>query len=397
MTAAADPYGLMSFGVADVASRPGVKWSHPAGRLASWVADMDFPIAPTITDRLAQRVAVDVGYPAWDEAARSPLPALFAERMTARYGWTPGLDRVHELSEVLQGIALAVHHLTDPGDGIVVHTPAYPPFLQVIAATGRRLIEVPAHDGPDRFEWDYDELAERLASGAASPGAARLWILCHPHNPTGRVFGREELGDVAELAARHDLVVLSDEIHADLVHGEAGHVPFAALDPDVAARTVTLSSSSKAFNLAGLRWAILHAGHDGLHDALRALPPHLLGVPNLLAVEATEAAWTEGEGWLAAVLGVLDQNRRRLAELLEERLPAVRYHVPEATYLAWLDCRELELGDDPAVTFRQRGVELSPGPNFGAGGRGFARLNFATSPAVLDEIVARLCGGGQAR
>jgi cystathionine beta-lyase len=394
---AADPFGLTSFGIADLVARPGVKWSHPAGRLASWVADMDFPIAPAVTARLTQRVGVDVGYPAWDEAARSPLPALFAERMAARYGWRPDVDRLHELTEVLQGIALAVHHLTEPGDGVVVHTPAYPPFLQLIAATGRRLIEVPARGAADRFQWDYEDLAARLAAGAGSPGAARLWILCHPHNPTGRVFGPEELGGVAELAARHDLVVLSDEIHADLVHRGATHVPFAALGPDIAARTVTLSSSSKAFNLAGLRWAILHAGHDGLHGALRALPPHLLGVPNLLAVEATEAAWTEGDGWLAAVLGVLDENRHRLADLLAERLPAVRYHVPEATYLAWLDCRELGFGDDPAVEFRKRGVELSPGPTFGSGGRGFARLNFATSPAVLDEIVARLGGEGQGR
>jgi cystathionine beta-lyase len=289
----------------------------------------------------------------------------------------------------MQGVALAVHHLTAPGDGVVLHTPAYPPFLELIAATERRLVQVPAVDSPDRFVWDYDELDDRLTAAAGAPGAARLWILCHPHNPTGRVFDRNELDRIAELAARHELLVVSDEIHAELVHSGAGHVPFASLGPDVASRTITLSSPSKAFNLAGLRWAILHAGHLGFHDELRALPPHYLGVPNLLAVEATDAAWTEGSEWLAAVLAVLDGNRRLLAELLAERLPRVVYHPPEATYLAWLDCRALELGDDPATTFRQRGVELSPGPRFGDPGRGFARLNFATSPAVLEEIVRR--------
>jgi cysteine-S-conjugate beta-lyase len=385
-----DPFGLVGFDVADIATRPGVKWRHPGGRVASWVADMDYPIAPAIVERLTARVAVDVGYPAWDELGRSPLPARFAARMAERFGWSPDGDRLHELADVMQGVALAVHHLTAPGDGVVVHTPAYPPFLELIAATGRELVEIPAIDTPGGFVWDYDELATRLDAPASTSGTTRLWILCHPHNPTGRVFRRDELERVAELAARHDLVVVSDEIHAELVHPGADHVPFASLGAEVAARTVTVTSSSKSFNLAGLHWAILHAGHVSFHDALRALPPHYLGAPNLLAVEATDAAWSDGDEWLAAVRGVLDGNRHLLRDLLAEQLPGVGYHVPEATYLAWLDCRALEFGDDPAATFRRRGVELSPGPRFGSPGTGFARLNFATSPTVLREIVRRM-------
>jgi cystathionine beta-lyase len=387
-----DPFGLTTFGVDDVARRPGEKWGKVDGRLASWVADMDFPIAPAIVERLAGRVAVDVGYPTWDDLSRSPLPQRFAVRMADRFGWSPDVERLHELSDVLQGVALAVHHLTTPGDGIVLHLPAYPPFLELIGATGRTLVDVPAVATADGFVWDYEALDRRL--GAGHDGRrARLWILCHPQNPTGRVFDRAELEVIAELAAKHDLVVVSDEIHADLVHPGREHVPFAALGAAVGARTVTVTSTSKAFNLAGLRWAILHAGPDELHDALAGLPKHYLGAPNLLAVEATDAAWSDGDQWLTAVRGVLDDNRRNLAKLLERHLPGVVHHQPQATYLAWLDCRGLGLGDDPAETFRERGVELAPGPRFGSIGAGFARLNFATSPTVLEAIVERMAGG----
>jgi cystathionine beta-lyase len=385
----ADSFGLTTFGVADVAARPGEKWAKVDGRLAAWVADMDFPIAPAIVERLAGRVAVDVGYPTWDDISRSPLPQRFAVRMADRFGWSPEEGRLHELSDVLQGVALAVHHLTAPGDGIVLHLPAYPPFLELIRATGRTLVDLPALATGDGFVWDYDELDRRLTAGTAG-GRTRLWILCHPQNPTGRVFDRAELEVIAELAAKHSLVVVSDEIHAELVHPGHEHVPFATLDADVAVRTITVTSTSKAFNLAGLRWAILHAGPDDFHEALASLPRHYLGAPNLLAVEATDAAWSDGDEWLTAVRHVLDGNRRDLTALLARNLPGVVYHEPQATYLAWLDCSALELGDDPAEMFRKRGVELAAGPRFGTLGAGFARLNFATSPIVLEAIVERM-------
>jgi cystathionine beta-lyase len=314
-------------------------------------------------------------------------------RMSARFGWSLDPGRLHELSDALQGVAIALHHLTEPGDGVVVHLPAYPPFLELIRETGRRVVDIPAIQTASGYVWDYDELDARLAAARSGRGSARLWILCHPHNPTGRVFAASELGRVAELAAAHDLVVVSDEIHAELVHPGAVHVPFATLGDDVAARTVTVTSASKAFNLAGLRWAVLFAGHRGLHDSISRLPKHYLGAPNLLAVEATDAAWTEGDGWLAAVRGVLDDNRHRLRALLDAHLPEVRYHVPAATYLAWLDCTALGLGGDPAAEFRKRGVELAAGGRFGSIGEGFVRLNFATSPAVLDAIVRRMAAG----
>jgi cysteine-S-conjugate beta-lyase len=388
-----DPYGLTGFGVAEVADRPGEKWQKVDGRLASWVADMDFPIAPAIIERLHRRISVDVGYPTWDDVSRSPLPERFAGRMVDRFGWSPDPERIHELADVLQGVALAVHHLTAPGDGVILHVPAYPPFLELIQETGRSLVDVPAVPTADGFVWNYDELDTRLAAAGQRSGRARLWILCHPQNPTGRVFERAELEVIAELATKHGLVVVSDEIHAELVHPGHDHIPFAALGPEVAARTITVTSGSKAFNLAGLRWAVLHAGLERFHSMITGLPAHYLGTPNLLAVEATDAAWTEGDDWLAAVRRVLDENRRRLGTLLAEHLPGVVYRLPEATYLAWLDCRALGLGDDPAATFRERGVELATGHRFGAVGAGFVRLNLATSPVVLEAIVTTMADG----
>jgi cystathionine beta-lyase len=377
-----DPFGLDGLELDALLRRPGAKWHRAHGRLAAWVADMDFPIAPPIREALEALVREDVGYPDWPEISHSPLRQTFAARMADRHAWSPSVDRLHELSDVVQGVQIAVHHLSQPGDAVVMHTPAYPPFFAAVEGLGRRVLDVPGVLVDGRWSFDYDELDRRLAEQPA-----RLMILCHPHNPLGRVFPRTELERIADVAARHGLIVISDEIHAELVHPPHGHLPFAALGPDVEAITVTITSASKAFNLAGLRWAILHAGSDALQDVLTTLPDHYLGAPSALAVAATDAAWSDGDAWLAAVRERLDRNRRELAGLLATHVPDVGYVVPEATYLAWLDFRRAGLGDDPAAAMRERGVQLSSGPTFGPEGRGFARLNFATSAQVLRTIV----------
>jgi cysteine-S-conjugate beta-lyase len=378
---AQDPFGLRDLDVDTLRRRPGAKWHRPGGRLAAWVADMDFPVAPCISDRLVELATTDLGYPDWERAAASPLPSLFADRMQRRYGWRPQLDRLHELNDVVQGVRLAIHHLTGPGDRIVLHTPAYTPFLRAIEEMGRRIVRVP-------WPFDHEQLDRALD---AEP--ARLLLLCHPHNPTGHVFDRRELERIAAMAHRHDLVVVSDEIHADLTHAPHTHVPFESLGHEVSARSVTVTSASKTFNIAGLRWAVLHAGHDGLHHVLQALGEHYFGAPNLMAVAATEQAWTSGGEWLEAVLAVIDENRHLMGDLLAEHLPGAVYEMPDATYLAWVDCRASGLGDDPAAVFAERGVEVSPGPNFGVEGLGHVRINLATSPSVLRRIVATMGGG----
>lgn len=383
-----DPFGLRSLTADQLRSRRGAKWGgRPDARYAAWVADMDFPVAPAVTDALREIIdRNEFGYPNWGGPfAASPAAKLFPERMAERYGWELDLARLHDMIDVLQGVRGSVHHLSAPGDGVVLHMPAYHPFIDTITEMDRRLVSVDW----DGSAFDYDGLEERLADEATG---ATIWILCHPHNPLGYVFERPELERIAEIAERFDLVVVSDEIHADLMMPGGTHLPFAAVGDEVSARTVTVTSASKAFNLAGLRWAVLHAGCERMHDALRSLPGHYLGAPNLMGVTATVAAWTDGAPWLDAVIQVVDENRHALTDLLAQHLPAVRYTPPDATYLAWLDCRALELGDDPATTFRERGVELSPGPQFGDLGKGHARINLATSPRVLAETVAAMAG-----
>ena len=370
-------------------AKPGVKWRrHGPDVLAAWVADMDFRPAPAITDRVRRVLdAGDLGYRDWFPPDGSPLRSLFAERMSERHGWAiaPGANR--ELCDVIQGVQAVLHVSTAPGDGVVVHTPAYPPFFATLAHMGRRIVDVPAQRTADGWAFDHDSLAARLE---ADP-TIRALLLCNPHNPTGHVFRRDELDELARLAERHDLVVISDEIHADLVHDPHRHLPIAALGDDVASRTVTVSSASKAFNLAGLRWAVMHVGHRPTLDAIDALPPHLLGAPNLLGVEATIAAWTDGAPWLDAIRGQLDRNRHRVVERLGA-IPGVDVGLPDATYLAWIDARGLRLGAEPHDVIRGAGVELSPGPTFGPNGAGFVRLNFATSAEVLEVILDRVAG-----
>ncbi len=216
-----------------------------------------------------------------------------------------------------------------------------------------------------------------------------MLLLCHPHNPTGHVFGADELLALAELAERHDLLIISDEIHADLTYAPRHHRPMALYAPE---RTVTLHAPSKAFNLAALRYAVMHLGPSWVRERVLGVPDHLYGEANLFGATAAYAAWADGDDWLDAVLAHLDGQRHLLADLLHEHLPEVVYTPPAATYLAWLDCRALCLGDDPSAEFARRGVRLSEGPNFGSEGLGHARLNFATSSGLLREIVSAMAG-----
>jgi cystathionine beta-lyase len=369
-------------------AKPGAKWQrHGPDRLAAWVADMDFPTPPPIAAALHRFVDCgDLGYPDW-LGRGTPLRSLFADRMARRFGWCPSADHVREICEVVQGIQRVLDLATPAGSLLALHTPAYPPFLDTSSAMDRPILAIPATRTPDGWAFDHDRFAEELTAAA---GRCRALLVCNPHNPTGHVFTRAELERLATLAEEHDLVILSDEIHADLVYVPHEHVALASLDPATAARTVTLTSATKAFNIAGVRCAVAHVGSDALRDAWDAQPAHLFGVVSPLGVEATRAAWEDSDVWLDAVRVHLDRNRRLLGSLLAAQLPEVAYVPPEATYLAWLDARSLELAAPPHTVWREGGAVLFPGPDFGPEGEGFVRLNFATSAAVLEELVARM-------
>jgi cystathionine beta-lyase len=385
-----DPFGFDRVDIEWLRAKRSSKWHRHAPRLAAWVADMDMPPAPVVLDAIRRAAdTADLGYPDWKGVGfGSPAVDAFVDRSQRRYGWDVPIGEVRETCDVVQAVQLALYVGSRPGDGIVLHMPAYPPLWQAIDEMGRRLIDVPATVTTDGVSFDYDRLEQRLATEPAS-----VLLLCHPHNPTGHRFDRPELERLAAIAERFDLLIISDEIHADLTYAPACHLPIAALGTEVAARTVTVHSASKAFNIAGLRHAVSHIGPAELRHAVASLPNHLLGALNVIAADATVAAWTEGDEWLDAVLVHFDRNRRLLADLLAEHLPAVRYRLPEATYLAWLDCRDADLGDDPYEVFRHRGVQLNPGLDFGPQGAGHVRLNMATSASLLQAIVEQMAHG----
>lgn len=369
----------------------GVKWSRPGPELLpAWVADMDYPIAAPIREAiLAVLDRGDLGYPNWPA---NPLAELFSERMARRFGWEPDPGHVRGMNDLIQALQVVLDLATAPGQAIVVHTPNYPPFLTAIPAMGRRLLPVPLLPSAGGWTWDHERLAAELAGADAA-----AMLLVNPQNPTGRVFTRAELESLAELAERHDLVVISDEIHADMAHPPHQHIPFASLSEEVAARTVTLTSATKAFNIAGVRTAIAHVGADAVRERWDAQPPDLYGVPSVLGVEATLAAWRHGDAWLDGLRTQLLDRRDRLASRLRE-LPGVGMRTPEGGYLAWLDCRAAGLAGEAADYFRERaGVELSRGSDFAPDARGYARLNFATTAEILDAILDQMAAALRVR
>ncbi len=379
-------YDLERYSRAELQGRTGVKWHRDgSAAIAAWVADMDFPIAPEIRAAIDALVSSDdLGYP--DPSLDASVRSAFSRRVRARYQLVVDPDRVVVVSDVVQAIYLCVLAFTEPGDGIACLTPAYPPFFSAVADTGRRLLACDLVAGEERFEVDLAALDSLLRDQGA-----RMLLLCNPHNPSGRSFTRAELEGIAAIARDRDLTVISDEIHADLTLAGATHLAFGALDSASSERTVTLSSASKAFNLAGLRCAVAAFGSDSLRDRFERFPAHARGSVSVLGMVAALAAWEGAGAWLEAALRALSSNRDFLVAYLAQHLPRVAIRPPEATYLAWLDLRPLGLGDDPTGWLKEHAkVALSPGADFGAAGSGHSRLNFGTTRPVLEEMLARI-------
>jgi cystathionine beta-lyase len=268
---------------------------------------------------------------------------------------------------------------------VVINTPAYPPFMPTIPEYGLRVVDVPLLRTRDGWAMDFEGLEGAFRSGASA------YLLCNPHNPTGRVFSRPELERIAALASKFDVVVVADENHAPLTLSGAVHTPYVSLGEDCAANAVTVISAAKAWNLAGLKCAVVVAGSSAMRSRLAQLPAEVQVRAGHLGVLAAIAAYRDGQPWLRGLLAHLDRNRSLLAQLLSAQLPDIGYLAPEASYLAWLDCTRLGLGDDPAAHFLEKGrVALSRGLDFGPNGAGFVRLNMGTSSDLLKEAVARM-------
>ena len=360
--------------------RTSIKWrEHPADVLPLWVAEMDVRLAEPISEALSRAVLDgDTGYPHGTAYAEA-----FAGFAADRWDWRtvdPGV--VADAADVMTGIAEVLRLVSGPGDAVVINPPVYPPFAGFTEHAGREVVDAPlGADG--RLDLDALEAAfVRAGAGARSV----TYLLCNPHNPTAVAHRRDELAAVAAIAARHRVRVVVDEIHGPLVR--SGFVPYLSVDGTDDAVVVT--SASKAFNLAGAKAALIIPGPGAAAD-VSSLPEVVSHGPSHLGVLSHTVALREGRDWLDDLQADLTDNRALLAGLLAEQLPGVRWNQGTATYLAWLDCRALGLGDDPAVTFLESGrVALNSGVPFGVGGAGHVRLNYATTPEILAEAVSRM-------
>lgn len=373
----------------ELRARRGGKWALVGEDvLPAWVADMDVRAAPPVADVLGSLVRQsDFGYAyRGGKPLGTAVAEVFADRMRDRFGWEVDPARVLACTDLVQAIFDTVQAFTRPGDRVVVQGPTYDPFREGIEDTGRVMVVDHMTCGGGRWELDLDGLREKA-------GNASLLMLCNPHNPTGRVFTRDELTAIAEIALEHDLVMVSDEIWADFLFDGGRHLPMASLGPEIAERTVTLYSAGKSFSLAGLRCAVVHFGSEKLQaDFHRRFPPRMLGGLNIAGADATITAWQQGGDWFDAVLRQLADNRGAITRWVADLAPAVSGCEPEATYLYWLDCTGLGLdGVTPARFFRDEAkVQLSAGEEFGPDYAGHVRLNFATSPEILGEILDRM-------
>ncbi len=375
---------LLTVSLERARARHGVKWAkYGAEIIPSFVADMDFDPPQPVLDALRGHLdRGDLGYgPFAFELA--PVYARWQERW---HGWRPDEALIRPFTSALHALEVALWNTTRPGDGIVVFSPIYNPFLEAIADSGRRQVDCPL----ERDGWRIDP--ERLE--AVIDATTKVILFCNPHNPTGRVFDTDEIAAVADVAERHDLVVISDEIWGDLLHPGAEHRPLALSDERFKGRLITIGSASKTFNLAGLRTAVAHIDHAPLLAALEAMAHHQNGSPSTLGVTGTITAWNECDDWMLAARRTITARRAQLAARLREHAPTVGFDLPQATYLAWLDFSRVAdgaLGDDPAASLLEHaGVALSSGPKYGTGGTGRARLNFATSAEILDETIDRI-------
>jgi cystathionine beta-lyase len=361
-----------------------LKWTAFPEAIGAFVAEMDFGLAPAVTAAL--HAGVDRGVTGYlPPALGADLAAATAEWHRDRYGWEVPAAQVHPLADVLSALRMAILHFSAPGSAVIVPTPAYMPFLPVPAALGRAVIQVPSIVEDGRHRLDLDGIAAAFEAGGG------LLVLCNPWNPVGRVLTREELLGVSEVVEAHGGRVFADEIHGPLVFPEARHIPYASVSPAAAAHSVTGTAASKAWNLPGLKCAQLILTNDADEARWAEVGPWAGHGPSTLGVLASTAAYRDGRDWLDAVLERLDGNRAVLGGLLGEHLPEVGYTMPEGTYIAWLDFRQLGLAESPADFFlREAGVALTDGSACGEAGAGQGRLIFATPRPILEEIVHRM-------
>jgi len=372
--------------VVDRRSTNSAKWrKYPADVLPLWVADMDFPSPEPVVRALRERVEHGVyGYgfegPEFGE--------VFVDRVQKRYGWKISPEALVLVPGVIPGLNVACHALTQPGDGLLMQLPVYPPILR--SPTNHGLTRDGAMLGRER---DGRYVVDLDAFRAAIHSRTRAFILCNPHNPVGRVFTRDELAAMARVCLERDIPIIADEIHCDLLFAGQRHVPIASLSPEIERRTITLMAPSKTFNLAGLKVSVAVIPDASLRERfMAARGDYVQASVNILGYTAALAAYRDGQEWLDELMRYLEGNRDFLVDYVRRHLPGVSMVPPEGTYLAWLDCRSAgPAAADPFTFFLERAkLALNDGALFGRGGQGFVRLNFGSPRSLLIEGLERM-------
>ena len=368
-----------------------IKWNnYDEDVLPMWVADMDFPSPAPVIKALKDRVEHGIfGYPTGNTILNDIVPPFhqaIVDRMTDLYGWRILPEDIVTLSGVVTGFNLACHAYVTPEEAVLVQTPVYHPMLRAAKTTGIQGQEMQLTRNPDgsySVDWDVFE--------AAITSQTRLFILCNPHNPVGKVFTKAELERTAEILLRHNVLICSDEIHCDLVYKGHHHIPIAALDPEIAQKTITLMAPSKTYNIAGLKCSYAIIQNKALREKYQKARQGLVPWVNLLGLLAGVVAYREGAPWLEQALAYLQSNRDYLHKTANNDLPGIDMYLPEGTYLAWLDCRQAGIQGNPYKFFLEKArVAFNDGAIFGKGGEGFVRLNFGCSRQLLEESLARM-------
>lgn len=374
--------------IADRRSLGSIKWKlYDENVLPMWVADMDFAAPQAIIDALqAQITTGEFGY-------STPAPALLevlCERMKRLYNWDISSEQIVFIPSLVTGIHAVCRVVGEAGDGVLMQTPVYPPFLSAPAAHNKidqyaPLVLQHGSDGSISYTIDFDVFEESLTE------RTRLFLLCNPHNPTGVAYSREEQLRMAEICMQHNVIICSDEIHCDLLHDDTQHIPIASLSPEISQNCITMMAPSKTFNVPGLKSSFLIIQNAELRERFVKSIYGIVPAVNNLGLAAMYAAYHDCDDWLKALRQQLTQNRNSYVDFVRNALPQLHTTIPQATYLAWIDCNDAHIEGSPYKFFlEQAHVALNDGALFGKGGEGFVRLNFACAPTRLMEGLERM-------
>ncbi len=369
--------------LAELRKRKSVKWRHfPSDVLPLPVAEMDFPTAPKIKTALTDMVErSDTGY-------LGPFPELFdafANFSAKRWGWQVDTKQMRIATDVGVGIVEIMRTLIKPGEKVMLNSPVYENIWRWVSEVHAATVDTPLSEDNLSYKLDLAAIEKEYQNGV------KVHILCHPHNPVGAIFSKDQLSELADLAKKYQVVILSDEIHAPLTYDAKTFTPFLNVSQNAKEVGITITSASKSFNLAGLKCAVIITESTKLQERINVMPPAVTWRASLFGAVASTAAYAESVDWLDGVLITLDQNRKLVEKLIATKAPAIKYRIPDFGYLAWLDLSALGLGEDPSAAILEKGkLAVNGGVLYGPKHKSFVRLNFGTSPEIITEAFDRL-------